>query len=135
MNSDTGGGDLKTSKGISDEDGLRPVAITQPVGEMLTTMCPKCHQLMQLPQNASIIMCPKCTCKSQIRIKYTTYFKCPKCTATLRCGATESRIKCPKCYETLDMMAWRARHKKQQGKTSVQNNCRFDQEAISGIQE
>jgi len=35
MNSDTGGGDLKTSKGISDEDGLRPVAITQPVGEMV----------------------------------------------------------------------------------------------------
>mmetsp|Transcript_10084 Transcript_10084/g.14033 ORF Transcript_10084/g.14033 Transcript_10084/m.14033 type:complete len:89 (-) Transcript_10084:169-435(-) len=83
-------------------------------------MCPSCRQLMQLPKNASVIMCPKCTCKSQIRIKYTTYFKCPKCTATLRCGATERRIKCPKCYETLNMIAWRARHNKLQGKNSVQ---------------
>eukprot|EP00472_Partenskyella_glossopodia_P012029 CAMPEP_0197516750 /NCGR_PEP_ID=MMETSP1318-20131121/1671_1 /TAXON_ID=552666 /ORGANISM="Partenskyella glossopodia, Strain RCC365" /LENGTH=103 /DNA_ID=CAMNT_0043065737 /DNA_START=247 /DNA_END=558 /DNA_ORIENTATION=- len=60
-------------------------------------------------------MCPKCMCTAQIRIKYMTYFKCPTCTLTLRCGAETERVKCPKCYDSIQVDLWRGNFEKTRG--------------------
>mmetsp|Transcript_24908 Transcript_24908/g.34643 ORF Transcript_24908/g.34643 Transcript_24908/m.34643 type:complete len:131 (+) Transcript_24908:37-429(+) len=99
----------------------RPVAITQPVKDTLTTMCPFCRQLMQAPSNASVIMCPKCSTKCEIRVKYTTYFKCSGCSVTLRCGHKENLVRCPSCEATTDVKSWRLRHKEEKKADKVTN--------------
>ncbi|GAB5357345.1 hypothetical protein AAMO2058_000366800 [Amorphochlora amoebiformis] len=112
---------------IKEGKASHPIAITQPVNDTLTTMCPSCQQLMQLPKTATIIRCPDCQCTSRIRVKYTTYFKCPNpaCTADLRCNADWKRTRCPKCEWTFDIDPIRAKmaeNKRTQPRQAPSNN-------------
>uniref|UniRef100_A0A7S2TVM8 Zinc finger protein n=1 Tax=Lotharella oceanica TaxID=641309 RepID=A0A7S2TVM8_9EUKA len=94
---------ITPSQPVQNGSNLQPIAISQPANDMLTTMCPSCRQLMQLPKYASMIMCPLCSCTSRIRVKYTMHVKCTECAATLRCEPSFKRIRCPRCNTTVQV--------------------------------